>query len=81
MACLHVQLLGRYTGVCLAQSQDSEYVIAFQGRSRLRISPSRYSCSISASGNPLLLPAMSAITLGQHCSLSAGVPCLARSSP
>lgn len=52
MACLHVQLLGWYTGVCLAQSQGSEYVITFQGRSRLRISPSRYSCLISASGNP-----------------------------
>lgn len=74
MACLHIQLLGWYLGLCLARSQGSERILTFQGRSRLRISPSCGSCWISASGNPLLSPAMSPITPGQRCSLRAGVP-------
>lgn len=45
---MRIQLLGWYLGVCLAQSQGSNSIIAFQGRSKLCNSLSCYSHSVSA---------------------------------
>lgn len=73
-ACLHVQLLGGYLVVCLAQSQGSKGIITFQGRIRLCIFPLCYSHLVSASGNSLFLPAMSPTAPGQHRSRSVGFP-------